>query len=112
MERSRRKQIAFSIFNAVLMILIFVGMFAISVSTGFAAIGFAILGSIFGARCRTNKLQKEFYSKLIENKEDLFAGKKIVLIADDYDTISVQICEQPQRKEKKNKKKTADTKEE
>ena len=103
MERSRRKQIAFGIINAVLMILVFVGMFAISVSTGFAAIGFAILGGIFGARCRTNKLQKEFYSKLIENKEDLFAGKKIILTANDCDEVSVQICEQTQKKKKKKK---------
>lgn len=107
MEKTRRRKIVFNIVNLVLMVLIFAGMFAISMSAGFAAIAFSILGAAFAANSKLKKMQQEFYNKLIEHREDLLAGKIITICADE-DEISVMISEPKVKKQKKSAEKPAE----
>lgn len=103
MEKRKRRRIIFNVVNAILMIAVFGAAFAISVSTGIAAICFSALGALFAYHAKTLKIQREFFNRLIENREDLLNGKIITLTANE-DEVSVMISEP--EKEKKSAKKT------
>jgi hypothetical protein len=96
---------------------LFVGMFCISVSTGFAAIGFYVLGFLLGYYNKRHKQTKVLLEKMVEHKEDFLAGKHITLSLDldnDKPEVSVmietkeevkkEVVEEPVKKEKKKKK--------
>ena len=109
MEKTKRRKVIFSIVNFVLMVLVFAGMFAISMSAGFAAIGFSILGAAFGSYSKNKRMQQEFYNKMLDHKEDLLNGKVITVYADE-DALSIMISDGEEEKtsqtekESKNKK--------
>lgn len=96
---------------------LFVGMFCISVSTGFAAIGFYALGYLLGYYNKRHKQTQILLEKMVEHKEDFLAGKQITLSLDleeDKPEVSImvetkeevkqEVVEEPVKKEKKKKK--------
>ena len=106
MEKATKRKIVFQVVNWLLILVIFAGMFAISLSAGFAAIAFSIIGWAFGYHAKSLRLRKKFFDAILSSKEELLNGKTIRFNAVD-DTVEVSIVDTP----KKKALKAAETKE-
>lgn len=104
-----KKKVIFSIVKILLALLVFVGMFFISIPTGIAAIVFSIFGVFIGFNCRQAKIYNKFFDALLENKESILAGKLVTITSED-DSVSVLVTEVPKKKTVKTKEKVEETK--
>ena len=76
------KKIAWRSVNIIIAALVLGGVFALSVWAGVAAVVSLGLGFLFGYFKRSHKEQRRFWDMLLENKEEFFAGKTVVINLD------------------------------
>lgn len=98
-------RVIFYAISGVIALALIASMFCISISTGIGSLVFGIIGLIYGNFVGIDnemvKLQKDFFNKLLENKEDFLSGKILtVTSSEDSDEMEISIKDAPKPKKK------------